>query len=115
MDDIEKSFGGSSTDDYSNENTRSSNAYMLMYRQIDIRRNKNAKTIEEFPSHLKDLHDSLKKKFEEVKRLKEKGSLKVNVYSTDMQKRILFTCNANSTVIYIKTLALKVLLNSNLC
>lgn len=49
MDDIEKSFGDSS------QNMFGTNAYMLMYRQINLNRNKNAMSQKEFPPHLKNV------------------------------------------------------------
>lgn len=61
MDEIKLSFGGESLTQDSSENPISTNAYMLMYRQIDQRRNKNPMSKEEFPQHIKDLHNLLKR------------------------------------------------------
>lgn len=53
--DIEKSYGGSlgSRTFYSSAYSSSTNAYMLMYRQIDQRRNVAPITREQFPDHIK--------------------------------------------------------------
>lgn len=53
--DIEKSYGGSlgTRTFYSSAYSSSTNAYMLMYRQIDPRRNVSAIKREQFPEHIK--------------------------------------------------------------
>jgi len=38
---------------YSGAYSSSTNAYMLMYRQIDKQRNCEAMTVDEFPAHIK--------------------------------------------------------------
>lgn len=117
MDDIEKSFGGESVD--SNRPETSSNAYMLLYRQIDLRRNKNAMIQEEFPPHIKDLHNTLKKKLElSAKLSKEKEqdlNFKVPVYLMECSIKKIFMCYKSITVDQLKDKAIEVLLNSNLC
>lgn len=53
--DIEKSYGGSlgTRTFYSSAYSSSTNAYMLMYRQIDPRRNVSSIKREQFPEHIK--------------------------------------------------------------
>lgn len=53
--DIEKSYGGSlgTRTFYSSAYSSSTNAYMLMYRQIDPHRNVSAIKREQFPDHIK--------------------------------------------------------------
>lgn len=54
QEDIQKSFGGGSTRAYySGAFSSSTNAYMLMYRQVDSTRNIRAMKADEFPEHLK--------------------------------------------------------------
>ncbi|XP_062708304.1 ubiquitin carboxyl-terminal hydrolase 47 [Aedes albopictus] len=56
QDDIQKSFGGGSTKTYySGAYGSSTNAYMLMYRQIDSSKNSSPIKEEEFPEHIKKL------------------------------------------------------------
>lgn len=56
QDDIQKSFGGGpSKTYYSGAYSSSTNAYMLMYRQIDSSKNSLPITEEEFPDHIKEL------------------------------------------------------------
>lgn len=54
MDDIERSFGDSS------KNMSGTNAYILMYRQINLNFNKNAMSQKEFPPHLKNVYRKIK-------------------------------------------------------
>lgn len=114
MDDIEKSFGGGPIYEYSDQQTSSTNAYMLMYRQIDKRRNRNAMTPEEFPPHVKDLHNILQQKFEENKQLREKelSIFKVPVYFMECDISRQFDCYRTTTVAQLKAMVVKVLLNS---
>lgn len=56
QDDIQKSFGGGSSKTYySGAYSSSTNAYMLMYRQIDSSKNSHPIKEEEFPEHIKNL------------------------------------------------------------
>lgn len=59
---IEKSYGGgaSSRSFYSSAYSSSTNAYMLMYRQVDPQRNVSAIKQDEFPEHIKQLQETLK-------------------------------------------------------
>jgi ubiquitin carboxyl-terminal hydrolase 47 len=53
-DDIKKTYGGGPMRSYySGAYSSSTNAYMLMYRQIDKQRNCEAMTVDEFPAHIK--------------------------------------------------------------
>jgi ubiquitin carboxyl-terminal hydrolase 47 len=53
-DDIKKTYGGGPMRGYySGAYSSSTNAYMLMYRQIDKQRNCEAMTVDEFPAHIK--------------------------------------------------------------
>ncbi|KAL9700561.1 hypothetical protein quinque_004002 [Culex quinquefasciatus] len=56
QEDIQKSFGGGSSKTYySGAYSSSTNAYMLMYRQIDSSKNSHPIKEEEFPDHIKNL------------------------------------------------------------
>ncbi|XP_055909532.1 ubiquitin carboxyl-terminal hydrolase 47 isoform X2 [Eupeodes corollae] len=56
QEDIQKSFGGSATKAYyTSMYSSSTNAYMLMYRQIDPKRNERATKTEDFPEYLNAL------------------------------------------------------------
>lgn len=59
---IEKSYGGSASSRsyYSSAYSSSTNAYMLMYRQIDPQRNVSALSHDAFPNHIKQLQEELK-------------------------------------------------------
>jgi ubiquitin carboxyl-terminal hydrolase 47 len=53
-DDITKTYGGGPMRGYySGAYSSSTNAYMLMYRQIDKQRNCEAMSVDEFPPHIK--------------------------------------------------------------
>ncbi|XP_050432536.1 ubiquitin carboxyl-terminal hydrolase 47 [Adelges cooleyi] len=114
MDDIERSFGGGPVRGYySGQYTSSTNAYMLMYRQIDHRRNKNAMTQEEFPPHLKDLHNLIERKAEEDRQMKEKerDMCKVAVYLADSvdtgTEPYQFHCSKTTSVEQLKLMAIQ--------
>lgn len=115
MDDIERSYGGGpSRAYYSGQYTSSTNAYMLMYRQIDQRRNKNAMTQEEFPPHLKDLHNLLERKLEEDRQMRERerDMYKVPVLLADLTecgvRSWQFDCSGATTVEQLKAMAIVV-------
>ncbi|XP_030375681.1 ubiquitin carboxyl-terminal hydrolase 47 [Scaptodrosophila lebanonensis] len=55
LEDIQRSFGGPNGSYYSSAYTSSTNAYMLMYRQVDAKRNENAAKCADFPEHIKTL------------------------------------------------------------
>ncbi|XP_072165726.1 ubiquitin carboxyl-terminal hydrolase 47-like [Diadema setosum] len=73
-DDIRKTYGGEPTHFrgyYSSSYTSSTNAYMLMYRQIDPRRNANFIKTDNFPAHILNLSQGLHQEEEEEKRQRE--------------------------------------------
>ncbi|KAL7732598.1 hypothetical protein ACLKA6_013533 [Drosophila palustris] len=55
QEDIQRSFGGPNGSYYSSAYTSSTNAYMLMYRQVDAKRNEPAAKSSDFPEHIKAL------------------------------------------------------------
>ncbi|KAH8345293.1 hypothetical protein KR067_007768 [Drosophila pandora] len=55
QEDIQRSFGGPNGSYYSSAYTSSTNAYMLMYRQVDAKRNEQAAKVADFPEHIKSL------------------------------------------------------------
>jgi len=72
--DIQKTFGGGALRGYySGAYSSSTNAYMLMYRQIS-EDNCNVIKVEDFPEHIKKLHKDLQEKHETDRRLKERHS-----------------------------------------
>lgn len=116
MDDIERSFGGGPLRGYySGQYTSSTNAYMLMYRQIDHRRNKNAMNHEEFPPHLKELHNLIERKAEEDRQMRERERdlYKVPVYLTNFVENGMqssqFDCSGTTTVNQLKEMAIEVI------
>ncbi|XP_050541895.1 ubiquitin carboxyl-terminal hydrolase 47-like isoform X2 [Daktulosphaira vitifoliae] len=114
MDDIERSYGGGPVRGYySGQYTSSTNAYMLMYRQIDQRRNKNAMNQDEFPPHLKDLHNLLEKKAEEDRQMKERERdvVKVVVHLAESldsgMQTWQFDCSRTTSVEQLKSMAIE--------
>ncbi|XP_030570000.1 ubiquitin carboxyl-terminal hydrolase 47 isoform X3 [Drosophila novamexicana] len=55
QEDIQRSFGGPNGSYYSSAYTSSTNAYMLMYRQVDAKRNELVVKCKDFPEHIKSL------------------------------------------------------------
>ncbi|XP_037723326.1 ubiquitin carboxyl-terminal hydrolase 47 isoform X1 [Drosophila subpulchrella] len=55
QEDIQRSFGGPNGSYYSSAYTSSTNAYMLMYRQVDAKRNEQLAKVADFPEHIKTL------------------------------------------------------------
>lgn len=117
MDDIERSFGGGPLRGYySGQYTSSTNAYMLMYRQIDQRRNKNVMSQEEFPPHLKELHNLLEKKAEEDRQMRERerDMYKMPVHLADFMecgvRSWQFDCCGTTTVDELKAMAIEVII-----
>ncbi|XP_034133114.1 ubiquitin carboxyl-terminal hydrolase 47 isoform X1 [Drosophila guanche] len=55
QEDIQRSFGGPNGSYYSSAYTSSTNAYMLMYRQVDGKRNEHTAKMADFPEHIKTL------------------------------------------------------------
>ncbi|XP_055315105.1 ubiquitin carboxyl-terminal hydrolase 47 isoform X3 [Sitodiplosis mosellana] len=85
--DIEKSYGGSlgARTFYSSAYSSSTNAYMLMYRQIDPRRNVSAIKREAFPEHIKQLQNTLKEEHEKKQRSTDYNLQKYKVYWFDQR------------------------------
>lgn len=81
--DIRKTYGGGSIrGHYSSAYSPSTNAYMLMYRQIDKERNATAITVDNFPPHIRKLLKQMKAKEEQERLIKEKENdmIKSKVY-----------------------------------
>ncbi|RZF32369.1 hypothetical protein LSTR_LSTR001833 [Laodelphax striatellus] len=75
QEDITKTYGGGfQRQYYSATFSSSTNAYMLMYRQIDKDRNCDAITVENFPPHIKELYRQMQEKEENDRKMKEKES-----------------------------------------
>ncbi|KAJ8928112.1 hypothetical protein NQ314_019338 [Rhamnusium bicolor] len=82
-DDIQKTYGGGPQRGYySGAYSSSTNAYMLMYRQIDKDRNCRAIGADDFPAHIQQLLQDMRRKEEEdrINREKENDMIKINVY-----------------------------------
>lgn len=82
-DDIRKTYGGGPNRTYySGAYSSSTNAYMLMYRQIDSERNVNVMTSEEFPKHIKDLLHTLREREESdrINKEREMQFVKMKLY-----------------------------------
>ncbi|XP_060519421.1 ubiquitin carboxyl-terminal hydrolase 47 [Cylas formicarius] len=84
-DDIKKTYGGGPQRGYySGVYSSSTNAYMLMYRQIDGGRNARAMTVAEFPPHiealLRDMRD--REERDRLNRQKEDEMVKIGVVCT---------------------------------
>ncbi|KAJ9585896.1 hypothetical protein L9F63_020459 [Diploptera punctata] len=83
-DDIKKTYGGGPMRGYySGAYSSSTNAYMLMYRQIDKQRNCEAMSVDQFPPHIKDLLEKMQKREESdrIKREKEMDMCKIKLYA----------------------------------
>lgn len=72
QDDIQKSYGGGPTRSYYNGAYSSTNAYMLMYRQIDPERNTLPMQVEDFPKHIQELLAKMKDERKELLQIIEK-------------------------------------------
>ncbi|XP_046413365.1 ubiquitin carboxyl-terminal hydrolase 47 isoform X1 [Neodiprion fabricii] len=82
-DDIQKTYGGGPTRAYySGAYSSSTNAYMLMYRQIDPHRNKLPMQAVNFPKHIQDLLKKMKESEENDRKNREKqmSMCKLKVY-----------------------------------
>lgn len=83
VEDIKKTYGGGPHRSYySGAYSSSTNAYMLMYRQIDKARNCSAMTVGEFPSHIQKLLKQMRIREEEelLNRQKEDNMVKITVW-----------------------------------
>ncbi|XP_053953132.1 ubiquitin carboxyl-terminal hydrolase 47 isoform X2 [Anastrepha ludens] len=86
--DIEKSFGGgSSRAYYSSVYSSSTNAYMLMYRQIDPQRNEHATKATDFPEHINHLLPQLHQE-EETRVTRSSGRHGVVVSDLSVQELV---------------------------
>lgn len=93
QEDIQKSFGGGSYGAYySGVYTSSTNAYMMMYRQVDSERNCSGIKLEEFPEHIKQLLQKLKDKEENDKKNRELEAeflkIKVHFFNPKQQRMV---------------------------
>ncbi|CAH1119608.1 unnamed protein product [Phaedon cochleariae] len=82
-DDIRKTYGGGTPRGYySGAYSSSTNAYMLMYRQIDKNRNRRVIGVEDFPPHIQKLLEDMRKKEEEdrINREKQNDTMNMVVY-----------------------------------
>lgn len=82
-DDIQKTYGGGPTRAYySGAYSSSTNAYMLMYRQIDPSRNTLPMQAQNFPKHIQDLLKKMKESEENDRKNREKqmSMCKLKVY-----------------------------------
>ncbi|XP_033104772.1 ubiquitin carboxyl-terminal hydrolase 47-like [Anneissia japonica] len=84
-DDIRKTYGGSVSGYrgcYSSAYSSSTNAYMLMYRQIDSKRNKTFVSVEDFPDHLVNVVEEMKQVEESEKKQREaeKNTCKIKLF-----------------------------------
>lgn len=72
-DDIAKTYGGGSVRGYySGAYSSSTNAYMLMYRQIDKDQNCQSFTIEQFPLHIQEMYKQMQEREETDRMMKER-------------------------------------------
>ncbi|XP_063987219.1 ubiquitin carboxyl-terminal hydrolase 47 [Diachasmimorpha longicaudata] len=81
-DDIQKTYGGGPTRGYySGAYSSSTNAYMLMYRQIDPERNCLPMEVDSFPKHIQDLLVTMKAHEDEWKNYERSSQMyKIRVY-----------------------------------
>lgn len=94
-DDIRKSHGGGSHRNYySSAYASSTNAYMLMYRQIDKDRNAKAMTPNEFPTHINNLLNQMREKEEKDRlyREKENDMFKLKVHCFHPGRGLMVDC-----------------------
>ncbi|XP_076171175.1 ubiquitin carboxyl-terminal hydrolase 47-like isoform X2 [Ptiloglossa arizonensis] len=75
-DDIQKTYGGGPTRPYYSGSTVccSTNAYMLMYRQIDPARNALPMQVQDFPKHIQELLKKMKEDEDNDRKSREKDS-----------------------------------------
>lgn len=91
QEDISKSFGGGGAfKSYYSGFSSSTNAYMLMYRQLDPARNSMAIKEENFPPHIKKLVDRIRNHEDEDRRKKEQESemLKLKIHFQNPNTKI---------------------------
>ncbi|KAK0085214.1 hypothetical protein PV325_005589 [Microctonus aethiopoides] len=89
-DDIQKTYGGGpSRTFYSGAYSTSTNAYMLMYRQIDYERNCLPMRVEDFPKHIQLLLKQMKEQEEKKNHERTRQMYKINVYCHHPVDKIL--------------------------
>ncbi|XP_038049001.1 ubiquitin carboxyl-terminal hydrolase 47-like [Patiria miniata] len=71
QDDIRRTYGIEALPGRSAPNSTLPNAYMLMYRRVEPNKNANFTTVEQFPSHIKELKARLQSEEEEERRQRE--------------------------------------------
>nr|CAD7439732.1 unnamed protein product [Timema bartmani] len=115
-DDIQKTYGGGPLKGYySGAYSSSTNAYMLMYRQIDKTRNCDAMSTEEFPPHIKELLLKIQKReeFDRLLREKEMDMCKLKVYfrhpTTNTVTHIKLQCENQTILREVTFIAYKIL------
>ncbi|KAK9300885.1 hypothetical protein QLX08_006588 [Tetragonisca angustula] len=79
-DDIQKTYGGGSTRSYFSGAYSSTNAYMLMYRQIDPIRNTLPMQVQDFPKHIQELLKKMKENEDNDRKSRERDLARVKVY-----------------------------------
>ncbi|XP_068965788.1 ubiquitin carboxyl-terminal hydrolase 47-like isoform X1 [Bombus flavifrons] len=125
-DDIQKTYGGGSTRSYFTGAYSSTNAYMLMYRQIDSARNALPIQVQDFPKHIQELLKKMKENEDNDRESREKdlATPKVKVYCqhpTEDKKlnfRLSFSPNvtwAQTTKIVYKNFCLEGMVSLNQC
>uniref|UniRef100_A0A6P7GLW5 Ubiquitin carboxyl-terminal hydrolase 47 n=1 Tax=Diabrotica virgifera virgifera TaxID=50390 RepID=A0A6P7GLW5_DIAVI len=90
--DIRKTYGGGPHRGYySGAYSSSTNAYMLMYRQIDKDRNARAMGFDDFPPHIKQLLADMLRKEEEdrINREKENEMMRISVFCDNPRSNTL--------------------------
>lgn len=85
QEDIQKSFGGAGYKAFLSAYSSSTNAYMLMYRQMDPSRNAKSMKDDQFPEHIKTLRENLKEREENDRGYRD--------YQTDLVKIKVFFNN----------------------
>ncbi|XP_055533774.1 ubiquitin carboxyl-terminal hydrolase 47 isoform X2 [Wyeomyia smithii] len=89
QDDIQKSFGGGASKTYySGAYSSSTNAYMLMYRQVDPSKNKSPIKEEEFPDHIKKLMSKIRESEAGRSRV-DTDAIQVKVYFDNPKTRAI--------------------------
>lgn len=115
MKDIEKSYGSKMP---RKRPESSACAYMLMYRQIDKKKNRNAISPEEFPPHVKNLQHIIEMldKMDKETRVIQRSMFRVPVILTNSMGRnlqsMLFECGKTTTLDHLHKMAIAVIFYS---
>lgn len=88
QEDIQKSFGGNAGRyQYSGAYTTSTNAYMLMYRQLDPAKNQSPTKLDDLPEHIQMLQKRLKDRPEmDTRRRTDSSVITTRVYHYDRER-----------------------------